>query len=505
MTETNTQVLKKDFHQDIIDLYKRITKMVKYKPTRLMDFINKYGGYEAAVKYITTESNVQDFAVLWESERLDLSVEALITCEKYRPIFNEDVLAYCDRKLKEYSYAPNKIEEVKESSGYVDDEMEEDKINIEEFLKQKELLMPKVIKKDFKIYKYAVGITKDDWKKVLLDTKVVTASNLEFLLRLYSIGDEVGPSELSKEKGLSNNYPYREVMMALGKRIKTALKVEVPVGEDQKPLWWHLLFNGGFKDNSSFEWSLKTELREALDELIAEGKVERIEVTSKKDLLPITEEVLVKKEVPVPEKKKAGAEDGMSAFDRLFASIMSDSEPEPKEVKEEKVEAPVKVCIEPKAFEKTSESIETVDASLTADKEMSAHKIEAKHKTMTSLEEVTQTLHAAIHPEKTVEPVVEEKTEEVVKDDYQTRIKAEAIDYYGAICDICGFDYGYTYGDAYEGMIEVHNVKGIVGEEILADTDPIKDLIPICHNCHHVIHSQVPPIPVQQMRTMVKA
>ena len=81
--------------------------------------------------------------------------------------------------------------------------------------------MPKVIKKDFKIYKYAVGITKDDWKKVLLDTKVVTASNLEFLLRLYSIGDEVGPSELSKEKGLSNNYPYREVMMALGKRIKT--------------------------------------------------------------------------------------------------------------------------------------------------------------------------------------------------------------------------------------------------------------------------------------------
>ena len=497
MTETNTQALKKDFHQDIIDLYKRITKMVKYKPTRLMDFINKYGGYEAAVKYITTESNVQDFAVLWESERLDLSVEALITCEKYRPIFNEDVLAYCDRKLKEYSYAPNKIEEVKEPSGYIDDEIEEDKINIEEFLRQKELLMPKVIKKDFKIYKYSVGITKEDWKKILLDTKVVTASNLEFLLRLYSIGDEVGPAELGKEKGLSNNYPYREVMMALGKRIKTALKVEVPVGEDQKPLWWHLLFNGGFKDNSSFEWSLKTELRQALDELIAEGKVEKIEVASEKELIPITEEILIKKEAPAPETKK-GADDGMSAFDRLFASIMSDSQPE---VKEEKVEVPM-----PKQEEKT-------EIAQVAHKEETIAEEKVEHKIMTSLEDVTRTLQEAIHPVSMPNKQEAVQTEHAAEKneapqeagDYRASKKAATIDYYGAICDICGFDYGYTYGDAYESMIEVHNVNGIVGDEILPDTDPVKDLIPICHNCHHVIHSQTPAIPVHQMRKMVKA
>ena len=501
MTEINTQALKKDFHQDIIDLYKRITKMVKYKPTRLMDFINKYGGYEAAVKYITTESNVQDFAVLWESERLDLSVEALITCEKYRPIFNEDVLAYCDRKLKEYSYAPNKIEEVKEPTGYFDEDENEEKIDIEEFLRQKELMMPKVVKKDFKIYKFAVGISKDDWKSILLNTKIVTASNLDFLLRIYSIGDEVGPAELSKEKGLSNNYPYREVMMALGKRIKTALKVEVPVGEDQKPLWWHLLFNGGFKDNSSFEWSLKTELREALDEMIAEGTITKVEVNSEKERVPIEEETPIKKEIPTMKKKDL--DDGMTAFDRLFASIMADDEPK-------KDEKPVQ---EAAAHKENAAKVSSVAMSKVSDEKL-VTKIEPDKvvgeekplKVMTSLEEVTKDLAEAIHgkAEDSKAETVKETLEETSKD-YRETIKAACIDYYGAICDLCGFDYGYTYGEAFEKMIEVHNVHGVLGDEILLDTDPVKDLIPICCNCHQVIHSQNPPISVEKMREMIKA
>ena len=118
MTELSTDQLKKSFHQEMINLYKKVIKSIKYKPTRLMDYINKYGGYEAAVKYISTESNVQDFAVLWEKERLDLSVEALIASENYRSLFQEEIVAFCDRKLKEYSYAPNKIEEVEEATGY---------------------------------------------------------------------------------------------------------------------------------------------------------------------------------------------------------------------------------------------------------------------------------------------------------------------------------------------------------------------------------------------------
>lgn len=472
MTDINTQALKKSFHQEIIDLYKKIVKIVKYKPTRLMDYINKYGGYEAAVKYITTESNVQDFAVLWESERLDLSVEALITCEKYRPIFNEDVLTYCDRKLKEYSYAPNKIEEVKETSGYIDEEEEkETKINIEEFLRQKERMIPKTIKKDFKMYHQAVPISKEQWKALLLDTKVVTAGNLEFLLRVYSIGDEVGPIELGKEKGLSSKYPYKEVMMALGKRIKTALQIEVPSGEDKKPLWWHLIFNGGFKDNNCFEWSLKKDLREALNELIEEGKVEQVEVVTKKPLVEIVEE---QPQQEVSETDATDALDNMSAFDRLFASIIETPSKKPTEIKEQK-------------------SVQ--------------EKVNSKEVVPTPVIEDDTVVNTVVNKVEEVEEIRSLSTEETTypsKEKSEAAIKKACLEYYGAICDLCGFDYGYTYGENYENLIEVHNIKESEGAEIRPDTDPVKDLVPICCNCHQVIHSQKPAISIEKMREIIK-
>ena len=485
MTELNTDQLKKSFHQEMIHLYKKITKIVKHKPTRLMDFINKYGGYEAAVKYISTESNVQDFAVLWENERLDLSVEALITSETYRSLFQEDIVTFCDRKLKEYSYAPNKIEEVEEPTGYFD---EEEKIDLAELLKQKELYLPKVVKKDYPMYYQAVSISCNQWKEMLINTKVVTANNLDLLLRIYAIGDQVGPKELAKENGYSSTYPYKEVIMALGKRIKTYLKVDIPTGEEGKPLWWHLLFNGGLKDNSDFEWSLKNDLRKALDELIAEGTISKIDVQSEKERKTV-EEVVIEK-APAP-KSAQGTSDSkkeeLSAFDRLFESIMAGSITPKEEPKEEKLP------------EKEASKQETVTRSI--DQELPSIEKE-QHKSVEDEIQPTFELPQEAAHESNMQTALDTAQSDM---DYKERLKKECLDYYGAICDICGFDFGYTYGEAYESCIQVHNHKHVEGEEILETTHPIEDLIPVCHNCHCVIHSTTPPISVDDMRKMVKA
>ena len=475
MTELSTDQLKKTFHQEMINLYKQIIKSIKYKPTRLMDFINKYGGYEAAVKYISTESNVQDFAVLWEKERLDLSVEALIASEAYRSLFQEEIVAFCDRKLKEYSYAPNKIEEVEEPTGYFD---EDEKIDLGELLKQKELYLPKVAKKDYPLYHQAIAITCDEWKEVVTNTKIVTANNLDLLLRIYTIGDAVGPKELAKEEGYSNTYPYKEVIMALGKRIKTYLKIEVPTGEDGKSLWWHILFNGGLKDNSDFEWSLKKDLRKAFDELIDTGVIDKVEVQSQKEIQDIEEEVVLKvEEVTKPASSTSvNKEDTLSAFDRLFESIMAGS----KSVKKEETQKEEAPKVEP-LKEEYPLKVEKVSSE-----ENTLNLIEAS-KEMNEIEEHTPSC------------------DETLEADYKEKLKKECIDYYGAICDICGFDFGYTYGEAYEQCIDVHNQKDVQGEEILPTTHPTEDLIPICHNCHQVIHSVVPALSVDEMRKMVKA
>lgn len=483
MTELSTDQLKKSFHQEIINLYKKIIKSIKYKPTRLMDYINKYGGYEAAVKYISTESNVQDFAVLWEKERLDLSVEALITSETYRSLFQEELVAFCDHKLKEYSYAPNKIEEVEEPTGYFD---EDEKIDLAELIKQKELYLPKVEKKEYPMYHQTIGVKCDEWKEILINTKVVTANNLDLLLHIYAIGDAVGPKELAQEEGYSTTYPYKEVIMALGKRIKTYLKIDVPVGNDGKPLWWHILFNGGLKDNSDFEWSLRRDLREAFNQLIDAGIVEKLEVQSQKEIKNIEEKVIEK----VVERRESSHthsvknEDALSAFDRLFESIMAT----PTSVKSDE---PPK---EEKILDKSS--VSTVQSSSIEAKEEIVEEANSES-TLSSVEELSEVVnitceHAQARDEKS-------------DTDYKVKLKKECIDYYGAICDICGFDFGYTYGEAFEQCIDVHNQNSVEGEEILPTTHPTEDLIPICHNCHHIIHSTVPAISVEKMRKMVKA
>lgn len=451
--EVSTEQLKALFNQDIIDLYKRMIKLVKHKPTRLMDYINKYGGYEAAVKYISTESNVQDFAVLWEKERLDLSVEALITRQPYRVLFDDSILKFCDKKLKEYSYAPNKIKEVPEPTGYV----EEEKIDLAKLLKDKEQYLPEIKQKDYIIYNQNVSISKEDWKALLTNIKVVTVNNLDLLLRIYEIGDEVGPKELSQEVGYSSTYPYKEVVTALGKRIKSKLHIDVPVSQDGKSMFWHILFNGGIKDNTAFEWSLKNNLRQAIKELIQEGVVKEVTVNHKKQLKTITE-------ATIEEATTTKEEDKSTAFDKLFEAIMTPT----KEVEKESIE------------ETTKESVPIIEKEpIKEEIEMSIKPINEQHDSIASIDET------------------------ISKMDYKERIKKECIEYYGAICDLCGFDFGYTYGEQYENYIEVYNIHGVEGE-IIETTDPKEDLIPVCCNCYRVIHSQKPPISVEQMRKMIK-
>ncbi|QSX09665.1 HNH endonuclease [Alkalibacter rhizosphaerae] len=66
--------------------------------------------------------------------------------------------------------------------------------------------------------------------------------------------------------------------------------------------------------------------------------------------------------------------------------------------------------------------------------------------------------------------------------------RANAIKYHGTICKICGFDFEEVYGQRGKGYIEIHHIKPLsfIGEEV--KINPITDLIPVCANCHRMIH-----------------
>ena len=78
------------------------------------------------------------------------------------------------------------------------------------------------------------------------------------------------------------------------------------------------------------------------------------------------------------------------------------------------------------------------------------------------------------------------------------------INHHGTKCCICGFDFGKTYGDVCEGMIHVHHRKMVSEAEGEYEVNPIEDLIPVCPNCHMVLHSRkVDHCSIDDVRAMI--
>ena len=66
--------------------------------------------------------------------------------------------------------------------------------------------------------------------------------------------------------------------------------------------------------------------------------------------------------------------------------------------------------------------------------------------------------------------------------------RADCLDHYGCTCVICGIDFAETYGPEAKGFIHVHHLKPLSEIKKAFIVDPIKDLRPVCPNCHAVVH-----------------
>ena len=71
----------------------------------------------------------------------------------------------------------------------------------------------------------------------------------------------------------------------------------------------------------------------------------------------------------------------------------------------------------------------------------------------------------------------------------------------GHKCSVCGFLFEDKYGQIGNEFIEVHHIKpvSIMDEDYVVD--PINDLVPLCSNCHSMIHQKNPPFsPTELMK-----
>lgn len=80
----------------------------------------------------------------------------------------------------------------------------------------------------------------------------------------------------------------------------------------------------------------------------------------------------------------------------------------------------------------------------------------------------------------------------------------DCIAYHKPICKVCDFNFEITYGELGKGFIHVHHLKQIseIGEEY--SIDPIKDLAPVCPNCHAMLHKRVPPLTIEELKSKIR-
>ncbi|MGM0613705.1 MAG: HNH endonuclease, partial [Bacteroidota bacterium] len=67
-------------------------------------------------------------------------------------------------------------------------------------------------------------------------------------------------------------------------------------------------------------------------------------------------------------------------------------------------------------------------------------------------------------------------------------LREKAIECHGLACKACGFDFEKKYGEYAKGFIHIHHKYPISKGEENKPVIPEKHLVPLCANCHAIIH-----------------
>ena len=101
-------------------------------------------------------------------------------------------------------------------------------------------------------------------------------------------------------------------------------------------------------------------------------------------------------------------------------------------------------------------------------------------------------------------PLLEGAAKTVTVNAYERNSKARmiCIQHYGLKCVVCDLSLVDKYGDIGSNYIHVHHLypdKLRAGSEYVIN--PIKDLRPVCPNCHAMLHTDNPPLSIETLKS----
>lgn len=84
------------------------------------------------------------------------------------------------------------------------------------------------------------------------------------------------------------------------------------------------------------------------------------------------------------------------------------------------------------------------------------------------------------------------------------RARQKCIQHYGIMCCACDFDFEERYGPHGAGFIHVHHLKKLSAIGKAYAVDPVRDLRPVCPNCHAMIHLGEPQLSITELKQFLQ-
>jgi 5-methylcytosine-specific restriction protein A len=85
------------------------------------------------------------------------------------------------------------------------------------------------------------------------------------------------------------------------------------------------------------------------------------------------------------------------------------------------------------------------------------------------------------------------------------RLIRDAKRFHGSTCMVCGFNFEERYGEIGRGYIEAHHLMPMseIGDRP-REQDPRTDFAVVCPNCHRMLHTDNPPLALNDLRALLR-
>ena len=84
------------------------------------------------------------------------------------------------------------------------------------------------------------------------------------------------------------------------------------------------------------------------------------------------------------------------------------------------------------------------------------------------------------------------------------RARKLCLAHYGERCSVCDLSFEKRYGPVGKGFMHLHHLEALASAGASIVIDPVRNLRPVCPNCHVMLHRNIPPLTIEVLRAMLR-